>query len=101
MNSRTQRRAKIRKTIRGTDKRPRLVIFRSNKYFHAQLIDDVKGNTLASVNKSTDALAAGKELAQKALDVKIKEVVFDRAGYKYHGVVKKFADAAREGGLKF
>lgn len=87
--------------IKGSSIRPRLVVFRSNKYFHAQLVDDVKGNTLVSVNKSTDAKEAGKQLAQKALGVKIKEIVFDRAGYRYHGNVKKFADAARENGLKF
>ena len=101
MNQRDQRRRAMRHTIKGTDKRPRLVVFRSNKYLHAQLIDDAKGNTLASVNKSTDAVVAGKEMAKKALDVKIKEIVFDRAGYRYHGNIKKFADAAREGGLKF
>lgn len=101
MNKRDQRRQAIKHTIKGTDKRPRLVVFRSNKYFHAQLIDDVKGNTLVSVNKSEEVEVAGKEMAQKALDAKIKEIVFDRAGYRYHGKVKKFADAVRSGGLKF
>lgn len=93
---RDKRRAKIRKTIKGTSKRPRLVVFKSNRYFYAQLIDDDKGQTIASVNKMTDVVEAGKKLAEK---VKVKNVVFDRAGYKYHGNVKKFADAVREGGI--
>src|SRR4051812_15188296 len=101
MNQRDQRRLAIKHTIKGTPKRPRLVVFRSNKYFHAQLVDDSKGVTLVSVNKSLDPIEAGKEIAQKAQGVKIKEVVFDRAGYRYHGNVKKLADAARDGGLKF
>ena len=98
---RDNRRAKIRKTIKGTSIRPRLVVFRSNRYLYAQLVDDVKGFTRASVNKIVDAAQAGKELAQKALKLKISQAVFDRAGYKYHGTIKKLADAAREGGLKF
>ncbi len=98
MNKRTQRRAVIKKKIRGTAERPRLVVFKSNRFFYAQLIDDVQGTTLASVNKMTDPSEAGTKLAEKA---KVKDVVFDRAGYQYHGNVKKFADAAREAGLKF
>lgn len=101
MNTRENRRAKIRRTIEGTAKRPRLVVFRSNRYLSAQLIDDAKGHTVTSVNRSTDPEKAGHELAEKATKLKIVEVVFDRAGYKFHGNVKKFADAAREGGLKF
>lgn len=81
--------------------RLRLVVFRSNKYIYAQIINDAKGETLVSVNKETDATAAGKKLAEKAKVKKVKQVVFDRAGYKYHGDIKKFADAAREGGLEF
>lgn len=79
--------------------RPRLVVFRSNKYFYAQVTDG--GKTLVSVNKSTDPVVAGKELAQKAAKKKISTVVFDRGSYRYHGNIKKLADAAREGGLKF
>ena len=101
MNNRNQRRAKIKKTIRGTNDRPRLVVFRSNRFLYAQLIDDVKGHTLAAVNKKTDPQAAGKELAALATKAKLKELVFDRAGYKYHGNVKKFAESVREGGVKF
>ncbi len=79
--------------------RPRLVIFRSNKYFYAQIVDG--GKTLVSVNKATDPVAAGSELAKLAVKKKITTVVFDRNGYRYHGNIKKLADAAREGGLKF
>lgn len=101
MIKRDRRRAKIRKTIQGTVKRPRLVIFRSNKFIYGQLIDDAKRETLISVNKSAKADEAGKEIAEKALKAKITTVVFDRAGYQYHGNIKKFADAARVAGLKF
>ena len=87
---------------------PRLTVFRSLKYVYAQIIDDVTGVTLASAKsvlskgtKSEEAFEAGKELAKKAVEKKIKEVVFDRNGYRYHGRVKSLADGAREGGLKF
>lgn len=98
---RENRRARIRKIIRGTEKCPRLVVFRSNKYVSAQLIDDSKGHTLASVNKATDSVIAGQEIAEKAMKLKVEKIVFDRAGYRYHGNIKKLADAAREKGLKF
>lgn len=101
MTNRIQRRARIKKTVKGTSDRPRLVVFKSNRYFHAQIIDDTKGHTLLSVNKEVDAQEAGKKIAKIAQDAKIKAIVFDRAGYKYHGNVKKFADAVREGGIKF
>ncbi len=96
MIKRDNRRARIRKIIRGTKDFPRLVVFKSNKYFYAQLIDDVKGQTLASVDKMTDVVEAGKKLVEKS---KIKKAVFDRAGYRYHGNVKKFVDAVREAGM--
>lgn len=98
---RDNRRAKIRKTIRGTAGAPRLVVFRSNKYFYAQLVDDARGQTVVSVDKASDPAEAGRKLAEKAIKSKIGTVVFDRAGYKYHGNIKKLADAAREAGLKF
>jgi large subunit ribosomal protein L18 len=82
-------------------KHPRLVIFRSNRYLYGQIIDDAKGVTLVSVNRATDPVGAGREIAQKAKKAKITSVFFDPAGYKYHGNVRKFAEAAREGGLKF
>ncbi|MDP3929324.1 MAG: 50S ribosomal protein L18 [Bacteroidota bacterium] len=103
-------RARIRSRITGTAQKPRLSVFRSNKYIYAQLIDDVTGVTLVStssraltekVNKVDSSVEVGKTLAQKALASGITEVVFDRGGYLYHGRVKALADGAREGGLKF
>jgi len=103
---------RVRSKIRGTAERPRLNIYRSNRYIYAQLIDDVAGYTLASANsleeavanegtKSEQAQAVGKLLAERAKDANIETVVFDRGGYIYHGRVKALAEAAREGGLKF
>ncbi|MCG9880853.1 MAG: 50S ribosomal protein L18 [Bacteroidia bacterium] len=103
-------RARIRSRVSGTAQKPRLSVFRSNKYIYAQLIDDVNGKTLVStssraltekVNKVDSSVEVGKTLAQKALASGITEVVFDRGGYLYHGRVKALADGAREGGLKF
>ena len=80
----------------------RLVVFRSNKKLHAQLVDDQKNKTVASVLVPLkDSGKAGKSMAEKAKEIKVTKVMFDRGGYKYHGNVKKFADAAREGGLQF
>ncbi|MHB9055716.1 MAG: 50S ribosomal protein L18 [Paludibacteraceae bacterium] len=114
MSDKTNRRSKIKAHIRtkisGTAERPRLTVFRSNVQIYAQIIDDVKGVTLVSasslgskdkVTKSEQAATVGKLIAQNALSAGIKEVVFDRNGYLYHGRVKQLADAAREGGLKF
>lgn len=104
---------RIRKKISGTPETPRLSVFRSNKEFYAQLINDVSGATLVSVsskdksiageklNKIDQAKAVGKLAAQKVNEAGINNVVFDRNGYLYHGRVKAFAEAAREGGLKF
>jgi len=100
---------RIRSTISGTAKRPRLAVFRSNTSIYAQLIDDVTGITLAATssmkntkgNKSEQAVSVGEEIATKAKELKIKEVVFDRGGFLYHGRVKALADGARKGGLKF
>ncbi len=110
-----ERRAKIkrrvRKNISGTVEMPRLSIFRSNKEFYAQIIEDVNGKTLAAasslkidskgLSKSEVAKAVGAELAAKAKDAKIEKVVFDRNGFLYHGRIKAFAEGAREAGLKF
>ena len=113
MISKIQRRNKIKTRIRGkvsgTAARPRMTVFRSNKQIYVQLIDDEAGKTLcASSSKGLEAapkieMAAkvGKAIAEKALAAGITEVVFDRNGYLFHGRVKSFADAAREGGLKF
>jgi len=107
--TRKRRHQKISKKVRGTAKRPRLVVFRGNANTYIQLIDDEAGKTLASASdikdkKSTNidgAKKIGTEIAKKAKELKIETCVFDRNGYKYHGKVKALADAAREGGLKF
>ena len=107
-----RRQTRIRRTLRrSANGRPRLSVFRSNKYIYAQIIDDSQGLTVASassledvVKKGADkdaAAAVGKLVAQRAVEKGIKEVVFDRGPYLYHGRVKALADAAREGGLAF
>jgi large subunit ribosomal protein L18 len=112
---RSKIRRRIRSTIRGTADRPRLSIFKSNKHVYLQLINDLDNLTIMSVStKSADlkkeikdkaALEAakiiGKTLAEAAKDKGIDQVVFDRSGYKYHGIVKAAAEGAREGGLDF
>jgi len=99
---------KIRSKVSGTETIARLTIFRSNKFVYGQLIYDTLGQTIGNIiskidgkNKVEASFEAGKLIAKVALDKNIKEVVFDRNGYKYHGRVKSFADGAREGGLKF
>jgi len=112
---RLMRHKRIRKKIFGTPERPRLSVFRSEKHIYAQIIDDTKGITLAAASTTEKALReklqktwnieaakeVGKLIAERALAKGIKEVVFDRGGFKYHGRVKALADAAREVGLKF
>lgn len=111
-NRRARIKKRIRKNISGTSTRPRLSVFRSNKQIYAQVIDDVKGVTITSassnvkdstqkVNKTDQAKQIGKEIAENASKAGIKEVVFDRNGYLYHGRVKALAESARENGLKF
>ena len=78
----------------------RLSVYKSNKYIYAQIIDDTKGETLAS-SKGTNPEAVGDEIAKKATKKKVKDVVFDRGRFRYHGKIKLLADAARRGGLKF
>lgn len=106
-------RRRIRSTIRGTAERPRMAIYKSNKHVYLQLINDLDNLTIMSVStKSADlqkelkdkapleaAGIIGKALAESATDKGIKKVVYDRSGYKYHGIVKAAADGAREGGL--
>jgi large subunit ribosomal protein L18 len=103
-------RARIRSRVTGTAQKPRLSVFRSNKFIYAQLIDDVAGTTLVSTSsraltdksaKSDSSVLVGKEIAEKAIASGIVEVVFDRGGYLYHGRVKALAEGAREAGLKF
>ena len=113
MISKIARRNKIKTRIRGkvsgTAERPRMAVFRSNKAIYVQLVDDLKGETLAAASskgitegtKVEIAAKVGELIAAKALAKQIAEVVFDRNGYLYHGRVKSLADAARKGGLKF
>ena len=109
---RTRRHIRVRRKISGTANRPRLCVYRSNTNLYVQIIDDVAANTLVSastLDKEIKTKHANKEaakelgtlIAKKAKEKKIEEVVFDRGGYIYHGVVKELAEAAREGGLKF
>jgi large subunit ribosomal protein L18 len=112
--SRDRRRARVRAKISGTSARPRLNVFRSLNHIYAQLIDDVAGHTLAAastldaeikakagIKKVEEATEVGKLLASRAQAKEIKQVVFDRAGYRYHGRIKAVADGARQGGLDF
>ncbi|WP_228852326.1 50S ribosomal protein L18 [Aegicerativicinus sediminis] len=104
---------RIRKVVSGTDARPRLSVFRSNKEIYAQIVDDVNGKTITAASsrdkevssekgtKSEIATQVGKLIAEKALKAGIETVSFDRGGYQYHGRVKSLAEGAREGGLKF
>ena len=110
---RLKRHARVRTKLSGTAEKPRLNVYRSNKHIYAQIIDHVKGVTLAqassqdkdiantSASKVDLATTVGQEIAKKANDKGIKEIVFDRGGYLYHGRVKALADAARENGLEF
>ncbi len=111
MLKRKIRHKRIRAKIFGTSQKPRLSVFRSAKSIYAQIIDDEKHETIVSAkcqeiktkdkNKTSQAYAVGEIIAQKALEKKVKEVVFDRGGYMYHGRVKALADGARKKGLKF
>lgn len=109
------RHTRIRDKVKGTVSRPRLCVFRSIQHIYAQVIDDSQGHTLASAStidpevkgetngkkKAAQAELVGFLVAKRALGAGIKQVVFDRGGYKYHGRVKTLAEAARQGGLKF
>jgi len=111
--ARKKRHYRLRRYLSGTAQRPRLTVFKSNKYIYAQLIDDVAGHTLASASSLDASLglksksnleaaaAVGKKIAENAKDKQIEAVVFDRSGYIYHGKVAALADAAREAGLQF
>lgn len=105
---RARRHARVRARIKGTATRPRLAVFRSNRFISAQLIDDSVGKTLVASHgreftgaSSLQAKGVGETIAKKATAVGITTVVFDRGGYRYGGQVKTLADAAREGGLTF
>lgn len=110
MVTREKRHLRVRKYVSGTKSRPRLAIFRSGKHIYGQIIDDSASKTLVAVSdlklakkgtKSEISYQVGQTLAAAALKKGIKEVVFDRGGFLYHGRVEKLATGAREGGLKF
>ncbi|MEX1213099.1 MAG: 50S ribosomal protein L18 [Balneolaceae bacterium] len=106
-------RRRVRSTIHGTSERPRLAIYKSNKHVYLQLIDDMKGETLVGISSRSKAYCEelegkggidqarflGQEVAKLAKDRGVEKAVYDRSGYKYHGIVKTAAEAAREGGL--
>ena len=113
--ARYQRHRRLRAKVEGTTSRPRLCVFRSLNHIYAQIVDDSRGHTLISAStidpeikgeiagkeKKNQAELVGSLVAKRALSKKIKQVVFDRGGYKYHGRVKSLAEAARQEGLKF
>ncbi|MDR1558941.1 MAG: 50S ribosomal protein L18 [Clostridiales bacterium] len=113
--AREKRHYRLRRHLSGTPDRPRLAVFRSNKHMYAQIIDDVAGHTLAAASTTEKPIAAGLEktsnkeaaravgeaIAKRAVEKGINAVVFDRAGYIYHGKVQALAEAAREAGLQF
>lgn len=116
LDRREKRHLRIRKRVQGTAARPRLSIFKSSKHIYVQLIDDENGRSLASATTNTKANKAGgkksfcnvengttlgRQIAEKARSAGHELVVFDRSGYRYHGIIKAIADAAREAGLKF
>jgi large subunit ribosomal protein L18 len=112
---RARRAMRIRRTIEGTSERPRLAVYRSAKHIYAQLVDDLNGQTLFAASSLTPAVreavkdknkcdvstAVGKRLAEIAKEKGIQKVVFDRAGFPYHGRIKALAEGAREAGLEF
>jgi large subunit ribosomal protein L18 len=111
-DARSRRHVRSRKRLRGTPDRPRLAVYRSNKYIYAQVIDDLEGVTVAAASSQEADLRAshldvetaakvGTLVASRAKDAGVTSVVFDRGGYKYHGRLKALADAAREAGLEF
>ena len=108
-DKRIRLKAKIREKINGTKERPRLSVFRSNKFIYAQVINDITGKTLAQANdikitkgtKTERAKEVGKMISEICIKAKINKVVFDRNGFKYTGRIKMVADEARTGGLKF
>jgi len=111
-DARRRRRARVRRKLRGTPERPRLSVYRSNKYIYAQVVDDIEGVTVAAASSQEPDLRSdrlnietaakvGTLVADRAKEAGITSVVFDRGGYKYHGRLKALADAAREAGLEF
>lgn len=111
-DTRDRRRTRVRKKLNGTSERPRLSVYRSNRYIYAQVIDDIQGVTVAAASSQEPDLRSdrlnvdtaakvGTLVADRAKSAGVTSVVFDRGGYKYHGRLKALADAAREAGLEF
>lgn len=111
-DARVRRRARVRKRVRGTSERPRLAVFRSNRYIYAQVIDDLEGRTIAAASSQESDLRSerlnvdiaakvGELVATRAKEAGVSSVVFDRGGFKFHGRIRALADAAREQGLEF
>ena len=107
--SRQRRHRRVRKKVVGTAERPRLTVYRSNRYIYAQIVDDLSGRTLAAASSQTanldgdrtaQAKAVGEAIASAAKDAGISAVTFDRGGFQYHGRVRAVAEGAREGGLE-
>ena len=112
LRKREQRRTHVRKNIEGTPEKPRMTVYKSNKYIYVQVIDDTVGSTLASASTLEESLKAvkrnvegaaklGEEIGKRLKDKNVATVVFDRNGYKYNGIVKAIADGARKAGIQF
>jgi len=112
LRKRDQRRTHVRKNIEGTPDKPRMTVFKSNRFLYVQVIDDAEGNTLASASTLEESLKGfkrnlegagklGEEIGKRLKDKNVATVVFDRNGYKYHGIVKAIADGARKAGIQF
>ncbi len=112
LKKRLRNKARIRKKVMGTEERPRLVVFRSHRHIYAQLVNDISGEVIAhastlgvSIKERTGKIQlsglVGQQMAQRAIEKNIKQVVFDRGGFIYHGRVEAVATAARQGGLVF
>jgi large subunit ribosomal protein L18 len=112
LRKREQRKLHVRKTLSGTPEKPRMTVYKSNRYMYVQVIDDVAGKTLASVSTLEEPLKAvkrnkegaekiGEEIGKRLKEKNVAKVVFDRNGYKYHGIVKAIADGARKAGITF
>ena len=111
-DARKRRHSRVRKSVHGTEIRPRLAVFRSNKHIYAQVIDDDRGHTIAAASSKESSVKAkvldvdaatevGKLVGARAKDAGVSRVVFDRGGFQYHGRVKALAEGARESGLEF
>ncbi len=112
LRKRVQRRLHVRKTLSGTPEKPRMTVFKSNRYLYVQVVDDAAGATLASASTLEESLKGlkrgvdgaaklGEEIGKRLKEKSVSTVVFDRNGYKYHGIVKAIADGARKAGIAF